>query len=178
MARKNKGDGGIDDGYLPVRPRPRKRAEESTKQLRHSPRRKWEWKGMSWLRNPLPPCRNQCRKRSPTQMEGGRSWPWERCLSRIYFPFWSKNLGVVAVAAASDVVVISGDPHPSICKRGEREREERGCRSTTTTTFLPLWGAEIGQWLGKHVPSLLFHSLSLSDPTLSHFYSPFPRSQK
>ena len=96
---------------------------------------------------------------------------WERCLSRIYFPFWSKNLGVVVLAAAaSDVVVISGDPHPSICKRGERPRPP---------SPLPLWGAEIGQWLGKHVPLPLSSStLSLYLTPLYLTFTPFPRSQK
>ena len=95
------------------------------------------------------------------------------CLSRT-FPFGQKSRG-------SDVVVISGDPHPSI------DRREGGCRSRTMTDqdHLPFWGAEIGQWLGKHVPLslsllLLSPSLPLSlylPPTLSHFY-PIPTKPK
>ena len=60
------------------------------------------------------------------------------------------------------------------------EEEERGCRSRTMTDrdHLPFWGAEIGQWLGKHV-SLPPFTLSLSPPlsTLSHFY-PIPTKPK
>ena len=60
------------------------------------------------------------------------------------------------------------------------EEEERGCRSRTMTDrdHLPFWGAEIGQWLGKHVPLSLSYSLSLYlPPTLSHFY-PIPTKPK
>ena len=108
---------------------------------------------------------------------------WERCL---FVPSsLSPALSLLAKKSVGGIIIVVGRmlllslvTHIPQSTEGEGEEEERGCRSRTMTDrdHLPFWGAEIGQWLGKHVPSL-FHSLSLSDPTLSHFY-PIPTKPK
>ena len=130
--------------YLPVRPRPRKRAEESTNQLRHSPRRKWECEGMSWLRNPLPSLPKSVQEKI-TNADGAGDHGNVVCPA-FTFPFGQKIWGLWLWRRRHRMLLLSLVTHIPQSAKGER-----GCRSTTTTTFLPLWGAEIGQWLGKHV---------------------------
>ena len=103
----------------------------------------------------------------PTLTHGGRnvSHRYVEIMGTLFvthFPFWPKNIGA---ASRDRMFLLSLVTHIPPSREGEGLQVDH----------LPFWGAEIGQWLGKHV------LLTLSLSPLSPLYltsTPFPRSQK